>query len=213
MHLKVPLIKQPKNSSDCGLASIAMIFEYYKIPKTFDDIKKEIKNRRYWIHVPELWSYLIENGFEVELITINPRLFTAKDQYASERNIRRIIFRKRVRSRLNKVILRYMRKFIKAGGKVSPKILEIKDITTEIKEKRPMIALIIANFLNSDKPSFNLHFNVITGYDKDHIYANDPLWDKRGWEKKYKKSDFLYSIFASVGKDIDTATLIKIRKK
>jgi len=67
------------------------------------------------------------------------------------------------------------------------------------------------NFIYSDKPVFNFHFNVVTGIDDNYVYVNDPLWDGRGGKNKYTITEFLYGLYASAYGDLDNASLIKIK--
>jgi len=42
MILDVPLIRQPKDSVDCGIAGVSMITTYHGIDRSFDEVKKEV---------------------------------------------------------------------------------------------------------------------------------------------------------------------------
>ena len=77
--LNVPIILQDKESVACGLSCLSMLLNYYGIKKSVSEIKKHIKvYDEIGTYVPQLGKYLIENGFEVEIITMNPHLFTIK---------------------------------------------------------------------------------------------------------------------------------------
>jgi len=70
------------------------------------------------------------------------------------------------------------------------------------------------NFLNREKPAFNFHFNIITGYDDTYIYANDPLVPEEGGGiKKYEHQSFFYGLYASTFGDLDNACFIKLKKR
>ena len=66
------------------------------------------------------------------------------------------------------------RKFLKAGGKITPKIPSIEDIEEEIENQRPIMALLTSDFLLSDKARFNFHFNVIDHDEKIEVYTTTP---------------------------------------
>jgi len=215
MKLKVPLIRQPKDSVDCGIAGIAMLFQYYKINKTFDEIKKEIETDAIGTYTPQLGVYLIKHGFDVTIITMHPKLFTIKDERLSQKNIiKRLEDQYKIaKTEQDKKTIMHFNKFIKAGGNIRVKIPDIKDIQTEISSKRPLGALMTTNFVNNITPGFNFHFNIITGYDTNHIYANDPLDDERGGKKQYTIQQFYYGLYASAYGDIDNASLFIVKQK
>ncbi|HYD03440.1 MAG TPA: cysteine peptidase family C39 domain-containing protein [Alphaproteobacteria bacterium] len=212
--LDVPLIRQEKDSKDCGLAGVSMIFGYYKIKKGLEDLKKEVKVYDSGTYAPQLGEYLIRRGFDVEIVTMHPRLFTLKNLGASEKDIEKIIEEKyKVQniSEKDKLTLDYFKSFLKIGGRINVKIPSIKDIEEEIDNKRPLGALMTTNFIKGEKPIFNFHFNIITGYDKENIYVNDPLDDARGGKHAYDKDAFIYGLYASAYSDMDNASLIKIK--
>ncbi|HIH39222.1 TPA: hypothetical protein HA219_00645 [Candidatus Woesearchaeota archaeon] len=101
--------------------------------------------------------------------------------------------------------------FIENGGKITSRIPCREDVQEEIDSKRPLCALMTTNFIYSDKPVFNFHFNVVTGIDDNYVYVNDPLWDGRGGKNKYTITEFLYGLYASAYGDLDNASLIKIK--
>lgn len=216
MKLEVPLVRQGKSSLDCGIACLSMVLKYYGIEKSISDLKKDIKvYEGIGTYAPQIGKYLIDNGFEIEIITMNPFLFTRKFKeksrdelisYLKERQ--KIEKEKRFKEPLNFFI-----EFMDSGGKITLKVPDVLDIKEEILEGRPLGALITSNFLLGDKPMFNFHFNLITGIDENYIYVNDPLNDYRGGHHKYPINDFMYAIYASAHGDLDNASIIKIKKK
>jgi len=216
MKLNVPLIKQKEGSEDCGLACLSMLLKYYNIQKSVSELKKHIKvYKGIGTYVPQLGKYLIENGFDVEIITMNPYLFTKKFGNKSQEDL--ITYFKSLSSKNKKENFKkglgFFEEFIESGGKLTVKIPTVEDIKDEISQGRPMGALITSNFLLFDRPIFNFHFNIITGLDKTHIYVNDPLDDYRGGKHKYPINDFMYAIYASAYGDLDNASIMKIKKK
>lgn len=227
MKLNVPLIRQPYKSDDCGIAAVSMILNYYGVKHNLKKLTLEIRkvdkrnpNRpNAATPHPLLGLYLLKQGFRVEITTFNPFLFTQSDK--STRNARRSIQKAYVRMKSNKEIsndvkvsTKFFLDFIKAGGKVNVKIPDQDDIRSEIKNGRPMIASATTNILytNAKKARFNDHANVITGIDGRYVYANDPLWDRRGGKKKYTISEFLYAMYTGAYCSADNAAIMKISR-
>lgn len=212
MQLDVPLIKQKKDSVDCGLAAVAMVLNYYKINTDIEGLRKEIKVYKLGTYVPQLGKYLIKKGFKVTMTTLNPYLFTLCDKNLSQKQIadrfKKMLEKEKKLENIRS--LKFSLEFMKAGGKIEVKIPDADDIKNEINNKRPVIAVLASNIFEGVKPKFNLHFNVITGSEGDYIFVNDSLWDHRGGKKKYLISDFLYSIYASAYSCCDNASLLKI---
>jgi hypothetical protein len=215
MKLNVPVVKQERGSNYCGLAGLGMIFKYYNIPTSLKELKKDIKVYEIGTYAPQLGNYMIKKGLKIEIITMHPSLFTLKDKQHISKSVLIKRFKKmKKKSKLekNKITLAHFITFLQNGGKILVKIPDRKDIEKEIRNKRPIGALLTSNFLKGKDPRFNFHFNMITGIDKKYIYANDPLPDYRGGKQRYKIEDFFYGLFASAYGDLDNACLIKIRK-
>ena len=214
MKLDVPLVLQEKDSNDCGLAGICMILEYYNLKYSIEDLKTHLTVDETGTYAPQIGSFLIEKGFGVEIVTLNPRIFTNNDKELGQSAIIDK-FKKMLnesKSQQDKKILDYYIEFLNEGGKLKVKIPDAKDVLEEIKNKRPLGALLTTNFLSNSKPCLNFHFNVITGIDDKFVYVNDPLPDFRGGEKKYLIEDFFFGLHASCYGDIDNGSLIKVKK-
>ncbi len=213
MILNVPLVIQKKNSKDCGLVGLEMILKYHGINKSIKDLKKYLKVDKSGTYAPQLGSYMINNGFDVEIITLHPGLFTKKDEGMNKKDVlkRFEYFKSISKKRQNKKVLSYFIDYLNDGGKINVKIPDSMDIKEEIENKNPMGALLTSNFLNGDKPKFNFHFNVVRGIDKQFIYVNDPSWDKRGGRKRYLIKDFLFGLYSSSYGDLDNGCLIKFK--
>lgn len=211
MKLDVPLIRQSKGAVDCGIAGLAMIMNYYGFNVLFDKLKKEISIDKIGTYAPQLGLYLIKKGFNVSIITQHPAIFTNKDKNLSDSDIKKRInilyIKKRTKS------LGFFKKFLDSGGKIQIKIPDESDIINEIKNKKPLGALMTTNFIYGKEPKFNFHFNIITGIDDKYIYVNDPLPDSMGGKKKYSKKDFFYGLYASAYGDLDNASLILVKPK
>ena len=210
--LTIPLISQDNNSVDCGLACLLMVLKYYGIEKSFADLKKDLKVHKIGSYSPQLGTYLIKNGFKVELITQHPGLFTIHHRRSSQKEILAHIKKllKTDKSKQNKIPLKYFVEFMEAGGRIKIKIPGVDDIQNSLKNGSPLIALLTSLFLIEKTPKFDLHFNVITGLSGNHIYINDPRPGKKGGKKKYLINNFLFGVHASSYADLDNGSLLKI---
>ena len=122
MKLHVPLVRQSKNSSDCGLAGVVMLMRYHGRKNT------SIENLRQFLQVdaggtygPQLGRFLLSQGFSVRIITHHPGLFTNRDRQKNQSAILdhiRGLLRKE-KGAQNKKTLRHFRDFLKAGGTLS----------------------------------------------------------------------------------------------
>lgn len=215
MRLRVPLMRQPKNSAWCGPACVAMVMKYYDDSVNLKDVKKEIKMHKTGAYVPQLGLYLRNKGFDVELVTFNPLLFTHKRVGNSTdsllkyfQHLRRIKFYKKSK---DMTALNYLIDFLRAGGKISVKVPTESDVRSEIAHHRPLLANLTSDFFfKLSLPRFNFHYNVITGIDKEYVYVNDPGWGAYGGRNKHKIADFIYAVSAITHNGIFEGYLMKI---
>lgn len=215
MKLDVPLETQKKGSLDCGIISLLMVFRYYGVKKSFIEIQNDLEVDDVGTYAPQMGTYMIKNGFSVELITQHPGIFTLKDRDINQKDILRHMegLLQDEEKDQNKKVLNYYIEFLKSGGKIRVKIPGADDIRDSMAAKSPLIALLTTIFLTEVKPKFNFHFNVVTGIDKDFVYLNDPLPDQRGGKKKCTINDFLFGLYAASYGDLDNGSLLKISKK
>jgi predicted double-glycine peptidase len=225
-RLKVPLSRQKEGSADCGPICVSMILDYYSIKNNMDQIPKEIRAidkkmvlpKDSFTYTPQLGLYLLNKGFEVEIITFNPWLFRYRDKLKINpiedvEEFYERIKRKRISVEIKRPS-KFFIDFMKKGGKVVVRVPDEKDIRTEIEHGRPLIALLTTNFLypKATKRTFNFHANVITGIDAKYVYVNDPLANINGGRRKHLIPEFMYGLYASAYGAPDNASLIKIRR-
>ncbi len=215
MKLDIPLETQKKGSLDCGIISLLMVFKYFGIKKSFIEVQKELKVDEVGTYAPQIGTFMLKNGFSVELMTQHPGIFTIIDRGKSQKEIlhhMEELLQKEEKDQKKKV-LKYFIEFLKNGGNVTVKIPGVVDIKKSIKQRSPLIALLTTLFLTEIEPEFNFHFNVVTGIDKDFVYLNDPLPDNWGGKKECNINDFLFGLYASSYGDLDNGSLLKISKK
>ncbi|MFH0715113.1 MAG: C39 family peptidase, partial [Candidatus Diapherotrites archaeon] len=187
-------------SSDCGPASAAMLLTYYGITAGPESVRKAITRSKKGTFIGQLGLFLMQKGFEVEIVGLNPAFFTKQSRKFSGNRLIQYLekVREHQKSAKNKKALLYFVKFLQAGGKMRNEIPTEQMIRKELKEGRPVGALLTSNFLNEKKPKMNYHFNIITGIDRRHIYVNDPAWPPFGGRKKYSTNEYLYAIHVAV---------------
>jgi len=215
MQVDVPIHYQEKGSVDCGIICLQMILEYHGKKKSFTELKNDLEVDEVGSYTPQMGTYLLKNGFSTELVTQHPGLFTLKDQGKSQTEIAQRFkdLLQNSKSDQNKKVLKYFIEYQEHGGEINVKIPNLSDVTEDIKKNQPLIALLTSHFLTETQPKFNLHFNVVTGFDETHIYLNDPLSDSRGGRKKCSVNDFFYGVYVSTYADLDNGCLLKIKKK
>jgi len=211
MKLKVPLIRQDTDSSDCIFAALSMVLSYYKIHKSVTELKAEIQE---WF-VPVIGIYLLEHGFAVEIVTAHPKLFTLQNTNLSQTQIRKRFFDLQLMDANNhddEMVLHYYIEFLDKGGRVKVAVPGIEDIGSELRAGRPLIAIIDQNILGGEYPGSYLHANTIVGMNSKDIHVLDPLWCEMGGEKSWPIANYLYAITIGIRYDLDHGTLMKIRQ-
>ena len=212
MKLDVPLILQDKDSDDCCFAAVCSVMNFYGNKITIPELKPFVKE---WFF-PALGSWMLQNGMDVEILSMHPKVFTLNDKKLNQQEIieRFEEIKKRPDSHDEDILcLDYFIQFIKDGGKVTVKIPDADDIRSELDECRPIITVLDSNFLLANTPKIYLHAHVITGIDEKYVYVNDSLWNETGGKRKHKINDYFFAIYAGTYGGIDNGTFMKIRKK
>lgn len=228
-QLNVPLLRQGEGTTDCGPTCVSMILKYYGIENDVEEVTREIRRidkkmilpADAFTYTPQLGLYFLKQGFEAEIVTFNPFIFNYTDRLSPNGALLKRMqdyWEKLKRRRKISIEIKRPAKFfvdfMENGGKVRVKVPDESDIREEIKSSRPLLALMTTNFLYK-KPkgrSFNFHANVITGIDKTHIYANDPLANSNGGRKRYLIDEYIFGIHASAYGAPDNAALLKIKR-
>lgn len=222
--LKVPLFRQDPNSVECGLATLAMVYDYFEIRKSLADLRKEVSLASVGTYSPQLGLHLLGQGFDVEIVTRNPLLLEKEDRNLPQEELL-LKFKQMLDSKslgeARTQGLKYFVSFIEAGGKVDVKIPDVGDLKEEIGQRRPVIVFLTNSALYNKniakllgKPfDYTFHVVVVTGIGDDEVQVNDPYWGDEGGVKRYPVDEFLYSVYASSLGDVDNGSFIKFKKK
>jgi hypothetical protein len=183
MRANIPLLRQPVNSSLCGEACLKMLYGYYGVKKSIYQIRDELQNIRKTFKngslLFELALHLVRGGFgcEMKMWPASNNVFACKKfQQISQADLLkelRALFKKSKVSRY--LDCRLLLKFIEEGGKVIPKITQLKEIKERISDG--IIVLLNYSYLNSKiVPCVNDvgHFAVPVEISKGKIILNDP---------------------------------------
>ncbi|MEI8364674.1 MAG: papain-like cysteine protease family protein, partial [archaeon] len=155
----------------------------------------------------------LKNNFDVTLITLNPHLFTLKHRKLNQKQILNYFINKLklTKDKQHKMVIKYFIEFIEKGGKVKIKIPDMEDIRTEIKNDRPLMVAFTSRFLTQNEAKLNSHANIVTGFDNDYVYINDP--EKIISKQKYKINEFLYGVYASAHNNIDDDCFMLVKPR
>lgn len=199
--LKVPLANQPKNSSLCGPYGLQMLYSFYRIPRTADQITKDIPMFSWGAFVSDLATDLVKHGFDVKYVAWESRYFPRTYQSMSQAAMARDL-RMRARKQKEKdmpAAFKGLANFIEQGGVLEPRIVKLKEIIAAIRSGQPPLLCIEQNCLYKvdgiPHPSDSGHFIIPTAY-KDGVFTiNDPYWDTT---KPYKltKDQLLFALYS-----------------
>lgn len=205
-------MNQEKKSMDCSIACAVMVLQHLGIEKNIESIKKEIRVGEEGTYSPQLGIYFLDNGFDVEIITFSPFLFT---QYHKKLNQKetlehfKVCFEK-TKDGEEKRSLGYFIDFLKKGGVVKIKIPSIKDTENFIKSEIPVIVGLTSVCLSDrEKPFFNFHDVLLTGFCENYFFVNNPSNTKK---EQYLKEDFMYAVHASAYRCSDNGSFLVVKK-
>ncbi|MEK6849010.1 MAG: cysteine peptidase family C39 domain-containing protein [Nanoarchaeota archaeon] len=209
IDLPVPLVLQEKDSVECGLAGLSMLYGFYGKSKTIAELKEHIKIHAVGTYAPQLGTFLRKDGFHVEIITHHPSLFVKKEQQLSQEELKekfKLSLEKQQTENV-KNVLQYFHEFLENKGKLTVKIPTPDDVIFQLKQGHPVGALVTSNFVHGSKAVFNYHFLLIRGVTETGFIVNDPIPDERGGVKEYTFDEFRYALYASAAGDLDNASL------
>ena len=221
-RLRVTSERQLPDSVECGLVCLKMIYAYYGIEISMDRLRQDLALTDVGTYAPQLGSHLLKNGFDVEIVTYNPRLVWKQDKNLTSEQLK-AKFEDRMQSadQNDKFVLEYFVNFMNNGGSVKVKIPSIEELDEETKAGRPVIVF-LTNAVLYDKNiadlkgrpfSYTFHTDVVTGVMDGKVAVNDPYFEEEGGEKEYPVDEFMFAVHSSSLGDLDNGCFIKIRKR
>ena len=217
-QLNVPLIRQAERSADCGPAALAMLLAYHGVAYDFEELKQELGVYSWGTVTPQLGTYLLKHGFEVEIVTMHPALFSVHSKFEDAASLKTHLqsLEGAMKGEFDPIALMHFIEFVDAGGQITPRVPTFKHIQDEIEAERPVLVPITHWFLHetNSSPRFSIHFNVVTGIDEQAVVVNDPDWGETlGGAHRIERDNFLYALYASAKGGIDDACILKARKR
>ena len=210
------LVTQELWSFDCWLCCTQMISEQLFDCDT-ETIKKSLHvYKNIGTFLPQIGCFFLNKQCNVELVGLNPHLFTVHDIWCSQSHCK-----DRIEDVYQKLLKRYIGikrfpKFMQAWWIIKP-ILITNDV---IESALDLWMYIITNLTdcrlyNKWNPNYNFHFVCISWYDKEYFFVHDPLSLERLIQPYHpiKKEKLLYAIHAAAYWDVDNACCLFISKK
>lgn len=210
-NIKIELLQQKQGTFDCGPVCVQMVLNYFKIKRDFEVLKKDLTFYQNGTSAYDNGSLLIAAGLKVTAITAQPYLFSL-DTIASidtRDKLLTIVEEAEIKMKRFSIPLKTLEKFLKDGGNFKIEIPSLKHIKDAIDKDSLVIALLCGTALGKNEGGF--HFVVVSGYDKDRVFINNPGINtkKQAW---FPVENFLYAVHTSTMFDIDNGTFLVISK-
>ena len=213
---------QRLNMGDCGIACMSMIHQYYHGAHDYDayasgvTMVKTGSEDDLGMMMPGIGAYLLDD-YDARMVFANPQLFADSDLGAGMDRVRDALDEKTVKTTKPNDIeaLKSFTAFSGKGGQVEVAIPTLDHIRAEIDQGRPLIALGTSRFLYGLR-GMNFHFTVVTGYDDEYIYINNPglLPDGTPTGKgRHPIDQWFYCLYSSGYADMDNASLLMLTPK
>jgi ABC-type bacteriocin/lantibiotic exporter with double-glycine peptidase domain len=181
MKLNVPLLKQ-KYKVGCGPAAVSMVYKYFgkEIPE--EKIVKKIGGLTKWGSFAVEHALMAKNlGFKVICRSYNLEYFEPADFKLSRIKLikkTKSLIRKEKRT-FNKRELKAILRALESKIDFKMRIPSLNAIKKFLNEKVPVIALVRSAALFEEKKDLKSgHYIVLTGYEDDKFYYNDPKYGK-----------------------------------
>ncbi|KKQ94442.1 MAG: hypothetical protein UT66_C0017G0005 [candidate division CPR2 bacterium GW2011_GWC1_39_9] len=204
MKLKVPLVKQ--GYKECAPTSISMIMKFFGkdyspdyITKTIGGITKDSKGNEVGTLNIDLAIFSQEKGFETYCYTYNIELlkpsFVRLDRPELKQEIEELL--KAEKNDFDKRVLSAYLKFIDLDGVLEMKMPSLKLVENYILKGIPVLISLRTKILREKDgiENWSGHAIVITGFDGDTFYYNDP---KDGAENEINREKLFFALSNNV---------------
>ena len=217
--LDVPRFEQrvSKASGSCGPSSVQQILHYYGIKKDLNKIMDEMSlfDKGGTTGDGAMGSYLLDWGMDVEIYTIDTKLFDPSWFNLSRgRLLKKLDESKSISRGFKRYEYKGFIDFLNKGGKLRFEAIDLRTIKDNIKMKTPMMAGVDDSLLYGKKRSRKSFYDddmrgkvwghelVIAGYRGDRLFVVDPFpMNPFSRDGKYfvKANDLLANIHSQGG--------------
>ncbi|MBP6858113.1 MAG: peptidase C39 family protein [Candidatus Pacebacteria bacterium] len=211
--IDIPLKLQKEGSMDCGPVCVQMVLGYFGITKDIESLVEKLKYAESGTSAYDNGALLLDSGLKVTAITAQPRLFPPEviSSVSSKEDLLNVIEsrKQQVRNQKDKDNLGTFEKFLNKGGSIKLEIPNFNHIKSAIDSNQPVVALLFGQALGKNEGGF--HFVVVSGYDENNIYINNPssISSKNGC---FPIDRFLYALHSSTTIEFDNGTLLIVSK-
>lgn len=203
----VPLVKQ--GVVECLPSSATQLLNFYGVPVTFDEVKKDVPlyvtpdGKPVGTSTGHMGAYLLEKGFSVTFHTVDIEIFdpswvrlSSKELITKLQERRKYLQHSRYNDDMLDVIVDGYILFLEKGGKITFKIVDEEYLHTQL-QQGPCILQVSYNFLNNcPKYYYNsehkayvqdaiqghptTHAVVVSGYKDGKFVIVDPDFEYGG---------------------------------
>jgi len=193
----LPTFSQPKNSISCGPYCLKMLLHFYKNKASIRDIFKEVPlYKAQGTYIGDAAYFLLKNNVPCSVITFGTCYYTPAEFKMGQTKLL-ASFQRRLKTKLKlpqKRRLKSLVRFIKAGGKITLKVPQKKDITAALKKGHPVMAALDCKALYGKGTGAEPHWAVITDYKNNKFQIHDPHWNIKGKRKWYNSDKIMFAI-------------------
>jgi ABC-type bacteriocin/lantibiotic exporter with double-glycine peptidase domain len=177
MKLKIPLIKQ-KRKKTCALAAMAMVYKYFGKNISEEDILEKLGDLNRAGSFPTDHALMAQNlGFKVVCHSYALIYFDPNDAKLERKDLIKkteSLFKKEKRA-YNRQELKSILRVLKSAIDFKMKMPRLDVIRKFLDKKLPVAVAVNSAVLFEKKLGLKFgHFIVLTGYEKDKFYYNDP---------------------------------------
>jgi len=181
MKFVVPIIKQ-KHKKACGATGMSMVYKYFDKDISEEEIIKEVGGLTKWGSFTVDHALMAKNlGFKVICYSYGLIYFEPSDTKLSRvdfiRKTKSLI--KKEKRNYNKRELQSILRVLESDINFEMKMPSLNTIREFLDKKLPVCLTVNSAVLSGKKRNLRWgHFIVLTGYDKDIFYYNDPHYSK-----------------------------------